>query len=188
MLATLFHYGAFSAHDVEMSAQALVAFSFGLLGFVLIKVLAPGFYARQDTKTPVRIGMISMGANIAMSLALVPFLQHVGLALAISLAAFINAGLLFRLLRRQGIYLPEPGWTRFQSRIVVASTLMGAVLWWFAGELPGWIALDTHARILRLVFCIITGMAVYVTSLYVLGVRPRELLLKKVTGKAVRDE
>ena len=188
MLATMFYYGAFTAHDVEMSAQALVAFSVGLLGFVLVKVLAPGFYARQDTRTPVRIGMIAMGANIVMSLALVSFMQHVGLALAISLAAFINAGLLFHLLRRQGIYTPDPGWILFLSRVVVASVLMGALLWWLAGALPDWFAMDARTRVLRLVFCIMAGMIVYVTSLYILGVRPRQLLLRKVTGKAGQDE
>ncbi len=111
LLTTFFYFGKFTAHDVRMSANALMAFSFGLLGFILIKVLAPGFYARQDTKTPMRIGAMSMGVNIVLSLLLVMPLKHVGLALAISLAAFVNAGVLFFMLRRLNVYRPAPGWT-----------------------------------------------------------------------------
>lgn len=183
MLATLFHHGAFGAADVVMSAQALVAFSAGLLGFILIKVLAPGFYARQDTKTPVRIGMISMAANIVMSLLFVSYLKHVGLALAISLAAFVNAGLLYRKLRRHNIYQPEPGWGAYLLRVMAASLVMGGLLWWGAGDLTDWFAMTTHERILRLAFYILIGMAVYITSLLALGVRPRQLLLQKVDGR-----
>lgn len=183
MLATMFHRGAFTAVDVAMSAQALVAFSIGLLGFILIKVLAPGFYARQDTKTPVRIGMISMGVNIVMSLIFVTYLKHVGLALAISLAAFVNAGLLYHLLRKHQVYQPEPGWSGFLFRVVAASGIMGALLWWGAGELASWFAMSTSERILRLTFYIVMGMAVYVVGLLALGVRPQQFLLKKVAGK-----
>lgn len=189
MLATMFHHGAFSATDVTQSAQALLAFALGLLGFILIKVLAPGFYARQDTRTPVRIGMISMAANIVLSLLLVTYLKHVGLALAISLAAFVNAGLLYRTLRRHNIYRPEPGWARYLLRVTAASLAMGGVLWWGAGDLTEWFTMATRERVLRLSFYILIGMAVYVAGLLVLGVRPRQLLLKKVTrGTSAHDE
>jgi putative peptidoglycan lipid II flippase len=188
MLATMFRYGAFSATDVDMSAHALMAFSFALLGFILIKVLAPGFYARQDTKTPVRIGIISMVANVVLSLMLVPFLQHVGLALAISLAAFVNAGLLYRRLRVDGVYTPEPGWLGFLLRIVAASVLMGGLLWWGAGDLAGWLAQSSHVRVARLSFYVLAGMAVYGLALLVFGIRPRQFLLKKVTGQVDADE
>ncbi len=188
MLATMFHRGAFTAVDVAMSAQALVAFSIGLLGFLLIKVLAPGFYARQDTKTPVRIGIISMGANIVMSLVLVTHLKHVGLALAISLAAFVNAGLLYHELRKHRVYQPEPGWSGFLFRVVAASGMMGVLLWWGTGELADWLVMPTHVRILRLTFYIVIGMAVYVAGLLALGVRPRQFLLKKVAGKTDTHE
>ena len=159
-----------------------MAFAVGLLGFILIKVLAPGFYARQDTKTPVRIGMISMAANIVMSLAFVSHLKHVGLALAISLAAIVNAGLLYRALRSQNIYRPEPGWATYLFRVTAASLVMGGLLWWGVGDLTEWFAMATHERILRLSFYILIGMTVYVASLLALGVRPRQLLLKKVAG------
>ena len=179
LLVTFFRYGAFSENDVHMSSQALVAFSAGLLGFILIKVLAPGFYARQDTKTPVRIGMISMGVNIVLSLVLVVLLKHVGLALAISLAAFVNAALLYRLLRREGIYQPESGWRTFFLRVLLATTVMGGALIWGAGDLNSWLAARATTRILHLGALVAGGSVAYFAALYLLGARPRELLLRR---------
>jgi putative peptidoglycan lipid II flippase len=182
LLATFFHYGAFGEQDVRMSSQALIAFSAGLLGFILVKVLAPGFYARQDTKTPVRIGMIAMGANIVLSVLLVSTLKHVGLALAITLAAFVNAGLLYRLLRQHGVYIPEPGWPRYFLRIALASVLMGLVLAWGSGDLSVWLKASTGARIVHLAVLVVGGVLVYATSLFLLGARPHELLLRRPAG------
>jgi len=182
LLATFFHYGAFGEQDVRMSAQALIAFSAGLLGFILVKVLAPGFYARQDTKTPVRIGMIAMGVNIVLSVSLVFTLKHVGLALAITLAAFVNAGLLYRLLRQRGVYLPEPGWPRYFLRITLASALMGLMLVWGVGDLSGWLKAGAVARAEHLTALVIGGVLVYATSLLMLGARPHELLIRRPTG------
>src|SRR5690606_3972351 len=115
---------AFGALDVRMSAQALMAFALGLVGFIAVKVLAPGFFARQDTRTPTRIGVIALLANIALSVALVYPLAHTGLALAISIAAFVNAGLLFFRLRRRGIYRALPGWPAFLLRTFGATGVM----------------------------------------------------------------
>jgi len=140
ILTTLFHHGAFDARDVRMTTQALIAFALGLPGFILIKVLAPGFYARQDTRTPMRIGVVALLANIVLSLVLVFPLAHTGLALATSIAALVNAGLLFRLLRRQQVYHPLPGWGLFLARIALASAAMAAVLLWGVGGLEGWLA------------------------------------------------
>jgi putative peptidoglycan lipid II flippase len=180
MLATLFHFGAFTAHDVEMSAQALVAFSLGLLGFILVKVLAPGFYARQDTKTPMRVGVIALVANIVLSIVLVFPLAHVGLALAISLAAFVNAGLLFRLLRRAEIYRALPGWSLFLTRIGLAAGIMAAVLLWGVGTLDTWLAAAPLDRAARLAFWIVIGLLVYGAMLLASGIRPTHLKLKHV--------
>jgi putative peptidoglycan lipid II flippase len=179
LLVTFFHYGEFNEQDVRMSAQALIAFSAGLLGFILVKVLAPGFYARQDTKTPVRIGMIAMGVNIVLSVSLVFTLKHVGLALAITLAAFVNAALLYRLLRQHGVYLPEPGWLRYFLRIALASALMGMVLAWGVGDLAAWLKAGATARALHLTMLVVGGVFVYAASLLLLGARPRELLLRR---------
>ncbi len=179
LLVTFFHYGEFNEQDVRMSSQALIAFSAGLLGFILVKVLAPGFYARQDTKTPVRIGMIAMGANIVLSVSLVFSLKHVGLALAITLAAFVNAGLLYRLLRQHEVYLPGPGWPRYFLRIALASALMGMALVWGAGELDSWLKAGTGTRILHLAVLVVGGALVYAASLLLLGVRPHELVMRQ---------
>jgi len=116
MLATLFQYGEMTGHDVEMAARSLRAYSLGLMAFMLIKVLAPGYYSRQDTKTPVKIGIWAMAINMVLNLSLIWSLQHAGLALATSLAAFVNAGLLFMGLYRQGVYRPQlivPSWAGF---------------------------------------------------------------------------
>lgn len=187
LLATFFYRGKFSASDVEMSANALMAFSFGLLGFISIKVLAPGFYARQDTKTPMRIGVISLIVNAVLSLLLVLPLKHVGLALAISLSAFVNAGLLFFTLRRHNVYRPLPGWGSFLARIIFASVAMGAVLMWGVGDLGSWLHATTSQRIYRLSIWVIVGAAVYLLTVLALGVRLAQLLLKKGEGAQTDD-
>ena len=179
LLVTFFHYGKFSAHDVLMSTQALIAFATGLLGFILVKVLAPGFYARQNTKTPVRIGMIAMAVNVALSLILVYFLQHTGLALAISISAFVNAALLYHMLRREGIYSPESGWGIWFTRILLATAVMGAVLAWGIGDLDVWLEARAGARALHLAVLVVGGVFVYLATLLLLGARPRELLLRR---------
>jgi putative peptidoglycan lipid II flippase len=183
LLTTFFHFGAFGENDVRMSTQALIAFSLGLLGFVLVKVLAPGFYARQDTRTPVRIGMISMGVNIVLSLALVFVLKHAGLALAISLAAFVNAGLLYRLLRKHEVYAPGPGWRRFFVQILVATAVMSVVLIWGAGDLRDWLGWRALTRAWHLAALVAAGAAVYFGVLFLTGVRPRQLLHRPVEGE-----
>ena len=129
LIATLFHHGAFTAHDVLMTRNALVAYSIGLLGMILVKVLAPGFYARQNIRTPVKIGILTLGMTQALNLALIGWLQHAGLALAIGLAACLNAALLYRGLRRHAIYTPQPGWLAFYGKLALALLCMGSVLW-----------------------------------------------------------
>jgi putative peptidoglycan lipid II flippase len=182
LLATLFYHGAFSERDVAMSAQALIAFSAGLVGFVLVKVLAPGFYARHDTKTPMRIGVISMVTNVAASLVLVRPFAHVGLATAVSIAAFVNAGLLFHLLRRQGVYRPLPGWGKFLTRTAFASAAMGVVVFWGAGELVTWLQAGVVERVWRLCWWVFAGIVTYFLALLAMGIRPRELLLRRKDG------
>ena len=138
ILTTLFMYGRFDIFDVAMSGRALIAFAVGLPALILVKILASGFYARQNTATPARIAAASVGANIVLSLALVYPLAHMGLALAISLAAFINAALLFRFLRREGVYVPHDGWPRLLLQVAVASVAMALVIGWGAGEVASW--------------------------------------------------
>jgi putative peptidoglycan lipid II flippase len=187
MLATLFHFGAFTAHDVRMSAEALMAFSAGLLGFILVKVLAPGFYARQDTRTPVRIGVYSMLANIALSLALIAPLKHTGLAIAISIAAYVNAGLLFLRLRREGAYRPQPGWGLLIARAGAASLAMGVMLYFGAGDLDGWLTAPAFERVGRLSIWVAAGIVGYLVVILMLGVRPSQLLLRRPQGATSDD-
>ena len=187
MLATLFHHGAFNANDVRMSAQALMAFSAGLLAFILIKVLAPGFYARQDTKTPVRIGVIAMLVNIVLSLVLVFPLKHTGLALAVSLAAFVNAALLYRRLRTHDVYRPLPGWGAFLLRVALATAGMGALLAWGAGDIEHWLTAPTTDRVIQLTLWITAGLLTYGGLILALGVRPAQMLLRKPDGARSDD-
>jgi putative peptidoglycan lipid II flippase len=133
LITTLFHHGAFTASDVFRTRDALVAYSLGLLGMILVKVLAPGFYARQNVRTPVRIALLSLAVTQGLNLILIGWLAHAGLALAIGLAACLNATLLYRGLRQHGIYIPQPGWLLFYCRLGCAMATMGIALW-FVGR------------------------------------------------------
>jgi putative peptidoglycan lipid II flippase len=130
MIATLFHHGKFSQHDVQMSAAALQALSGGILAFMLIKVFAPCYYARQDVKTPVKIGIIAMVSNMVFNLMLVWHFKHVGLALASTLSAFLNAGLLYWGLHKTGVYRLQKPWLVLGMRYGVANVAMVGVLYW----------------------------------------------------------
>ncbi len=175
LLTTLFQYDAFTQHDVDMASRSLVAYSFGLCGFILIKVLAPGYYARQDTKTPVRIGVIAMVCNIVLNLTLVWSLAHAGLALATSLAAFVNGGLLFRGLRRSGIYQPRSGWRPLLLRVGLAAVVMSLVLWYGTGEVQQWLEWGAWQRAANLLLWVVVGAGVYFGVLLVAGLRLRQL-------------
>ncbi len=180
MIFTLYRYGAFSAFDAAMTGRALVAFAIGLPAFVLIKVLAPGYYARQDTRTPVKIGTIALVANMAFNLILIWPLKHAGLALATSLSGLLNAWLLYRGLRRGHIYCPAPGWARLWVQVSVASAIMGAVLS-FADRAPQvYEAASGGMRAAMLGAWIAAGLAVYATVMWLLGVRPEALRLQSI--------
>jgi putative peptidoglycan lipid II flippase len=176
MLCTLFQYGRLGAYDVEMSGRALVAYGLGLLGFTLVKVLAPAFFARQDTRTPVRIAVIAMLSNMTLSLLLVAPLAHAGLALATTIAAMVNAGLLYRALRREGVYVPGAGWHALFARAFVAVLVMVAVLATLAPELDRWLAWSAGERIVNLLGWIVGGGAIYAVALWLAGLRPRHLI------------
>jgi putative peptidoglycan lipid II flippase len=178
ILTTLFYYGEFSPNDVIMSARSLIAYAFGLLGFVLIKVLASGFYSRQDTRTPVKIAVIAMIANIVLNLILILPLAHAGLALATSLAAILNAGLLYHGLRKQGVFKPQPGWRNFLLRTILASGCMVLLLWWGSGRLD-WLNMGTLERALHLSGWIIAGIVVYFGSLMIFGFRLHHVTIKE---------
>jgi len=175
MLATLFQYGEFSEHDVRMASRSLMAYAAGLLPFILVKVLATGFYSRQDTRTPVRIAVVAMISNMVLNVMLVFPLAHAGLALATSIASYVNAGLLYRGLRRQQVYRPRPGWRPLALRVIVANAVMVAVLMLGVGEIGSWFELDWIERAIRLASLLVLGAASYFTVWWLLGGRLQDL-------------
>ncbi|WP_110710540.1 murein biosynthesis integral membrane protein MurJ [Salinicola sp. CR57] len=177
LLVSLFHYGAMTDHDVVMAARSLRAYALGLLAFMLIKVLAPGYFARQDTKTPVKIGIVAMFANMVMNLAFIVPLAHAGLALATALSAFLNAGLLGLGLRRQGVLKFQPGWGRYAIQVVGGCLLMGAALWWLSPEWHTWVTWSALHRAVMLTALVIGGSVIYFGWLALSGVRLRDFRL-----------
>lgn len=174
LIATLFFHGAFSAEDVFRTREALVAYTVGLTGLILVKVLAPGFYAQQNVKTPVRIALISLAATQVMNLAFIGWIGHAGLALSIGLAACLNAGMLYRGLRRHDIYHPLPGWTGFLLKLMTALVVMAAVLWFAMGSEAAWLADTFMARGIRLAWLVPLGCGAYFATLWLLGFRLRD--------------
>jgi putative peptidoglycan lipid II flippase len=174
LVATLFQYGAFSAADTLATRDAVIAYSVGLVGLILVKVLAPGFYARQDIKTPVKIAVVTLVATQVLNLMLIWHLRHAGLALAISLGACLNAGLLFWLLRRRAIYLPQPGWSAFALKLALAVYVMGSVLWIATGSTTEWLAAGALERVAKLTGVVVLGAATYFATLWLVGFRLKD--------------
>ena len=177
LVATLYHYGAFSDRDVQQTTTALMGYGAGLLGLVAIKVLAPGFYASQNIKTPVKIAVVVLVITQLLNLALVPYFQHAGLALAIGIGALINALSLLVGLIRRGSYAPAPGWVLFGLQVFSASALLGAFLLW-AADGVNWIGLKhqyfQRIGLMALVLC--ASAAIYFVVLRVSGLKFRQLL------------
>jgi len=171
LVATLFHYGAFDAADVFATRRAVLAYSLGLIGLVMVKVLAPGFYARQDIRTPVKIAIVTLALTQVMNFAFVWPLQHAGLALAIGLGACINAALLLRGLLRRDIYRPQPGWPVFLLKLAIAVYIMGAMLWLASGSDASWLAMGAATRAVNLTGVVLLGAASYFMVLWLLGFR-----------------
>ncbi|PHS71872.1 MAG: murein biosynthesis integral membrane protein MurJ [Cycloclasticus sp.] len=180
MLTTLFQYDAFTTHDVDMASLSLMAYAIGLPAFILVKVLVPGFTSRQDMKTPVRIGVIAVVSNLLMSVTLVYFYQHAGLALATSLAAFINAGLLFATLIKTGAYVPQPGWLLFLIKVLVANLVVGLVYYYDAATVQ-WYEWGAFDRAINLAGEIVVVVLVYVISALAVGIRPSHLMFKRAS-------
>ncbi len=177
LVTVLFHYGRFDAADVAKTAMALRGYGVGLFGLVAIKVLAPAFYARQDTRTPVRVAIGVLLATQALNLVLVPRLGHAGLALSIGLAALLNAGLLLRGLLQRGTYRPRPGWAGFALRLALANAALALVLGWAAHSID-WIGLRSHWgwRALDLAGVLGAAAGLYLAVLAACGLRPRQFM------------
>ena len=177
LLTTIFQYNAFTVDDVYMSSLALKAFAVGVCGFIFIKVLAPGYFARQDTKTPMQIGVIAVVVNVILSIILVKTMQHTGLALSISIAAWVNAILLYAVLIQRDIYRPQAGWLWFLLRVSFAVTVMVFCLVSLNQSDEVWFAQSLWQRVWHLSLMVFAGASSYAISLFVCGIRPRQLLL-----------
>ena len=182
ILASLFEYGKFTASDTYFASLSLMAYMLGLPALIVIKILAPGYYARQDTRTPVRYGIIAMVCNMLMNIAfVVPLVMmdyeapHVGLALATSLSAYINAMLLYSGLRNSGIFTPQAGWLAWIFRTVIASTAMAATVLWLNPDAIQWSDWSLMQRLGNLLFIIMTGAVTYFLLLWLQGLRPGHL-------------
>ncbi len=185
LVATIFYGGEFSAFDVEMTALSLEAFAIGLIGFSLVKILAPAYFAREDTKTPVKVGLVALLVNFVLSVTFAYLLiraghpgSHAGLALAISIAAVVNAWLLYRGLRREGVIRHGPDWLPLLGRFLLANVAMGVCLVLMSRPIDWWLASGVGSRSLWLSFSIITAAFVYFAVLLLSGLRPAALRLR----------
>jgi len=171
LLTTLFQYDEFTTHAVIMSGKSLLAYAVGLPAFILIKIFASGFFSRQDTKTPVKIGAIAMVSNIILNFLLVGVLQHVGLARATSLSACLQALILFVLLRKQGVYMPVSGWFKLGLQIMAAVVAMTLFIQYFVAQPERWFAWGVFERVGMLSVWVAAGMVCYFIVLWITGLR-----------------
>jgi putative peptidoglycan lipid II flippase len=177
LLSTLLQYGQFDGHAVMMARLSLSAFSIGIAPFMLIKILASGFYAKQDTRTPVRVGILAMVANMIFNVILIWPLAHAGIALATSLASLVNAGFLYYYLRKRGIFQPRAGWKFFTFRLCLANALLAVWLWFGSGEVQEWVTHHAAWRATHLAWLLVSSVVIYFVGLWLAGVRPRHVLI-----------
>lgn len=180
LVSTLFFYGKFTPVDVAMTQQALIAYSVGLLGMILVKILAPGFYARQNIKTPVKVAIFTLVLTQLMNVVFVfgLHLNHAGLALALGLGACANAALLYYHLRKSKLYQPQAGWWVFLLKLALALVVMGAALHVAMGDAAMWLDLSVFERLMHLSWLVALGMGIYFAMLFILGFRPRDFSRK----------
>ncbi|MEE9343600.1 MAG: murein biosynthesis integral membrane protein MurJ [Gammaproteobacteria bacterium] len=178
MITTLFQYDGFAEQDVRMASLALVAYAAGLPGFMLVKILAPAFYSRQDTKTPVKIAVRAMIANMILNVIFVlPMVfmdvsgAHAGLALATSMASFLNALWLYRRLKVDAVYQPGAGWQRLLLQLLVATAVMAIVLLYGIPPLTDWLQMPASSRIFNLLLWVTMGIVCYLATLRLVGLK-----------------
>jgi putative peptidoglycan lipid II flippase len=178
LMATLFQYGQFTAHDVLMSRAALIAYAVGLTGIILVKILAPGYYARQNVKTPVKIAVLTLAITQLLNAVFVPLFAHAGLALSIGLGACINAGLLYIFLVRGGFFKRGADWGVLLMKIGVALYVMGGALWWAMGSEQQWMTMTLWPKVIHLSALVLVGSVTYFGALWLMGVRPHQFAKK----------
>ena len=182
ILVTMFQYQAFRPEDVEMTALSLAAYAIGLPAFIAVKVLAPGYYAQQDTRTPVRYAIVSMVTNMVLNLVFVGILlglafkgPHMGLAMASTGAAYLNAAMLFNGLRKRSTYTPEPGWGKVWIAVLVASAVMVSWLLWQTADIEQWVSAPARQRVSMLAVLLVGAVLLYLAGLYAGGLRKHQL-------------
>jgi len=180
IIMVLFMRGEFSQNDVMQVSMALFAYLSGLLSFMFIKILAPGYYARQDTKTPVKIGIIAMVSNMAFNLMLAPFFGYVGLAIATTLSATFNAWMLYRGLKAAQIYHLATATKIFIGKLVTSAAVMALVVYALSPEFNQWLVMALSAQILQLIICITLGVLSYFAMIFILGIRISDFTIKNV--------
>lgn len=185
MLSTLFQYGRFDGHSVLMAQKSLTMFAIGIAPFMLVKILAAGFYAKQDMRTPVRIAVIAMITNTLLNVILIWPLAHAGIALATSLASLVNTGFLFYFLRQRGHYTPREGWLAFAVRIAIANIALAVWLWVGAGDINTWMTSHALWRVEHLTFLLVTAVLIYFAALWLSGVRVHHLLMPRTERQMV---
>ena len=174
LIASCFGYGHFMAFDIAQTQKSLITLGLGVPAFMLVKVLASGFYARQDIKTPVKVGVIAMVINTVCCVLLVGPLAHAGLALASSIASYVNCGILLILLLRRKIYQPSPGWGRFLMQLLGANAMVVMYLLFMAGEISFWLEKPAVIRLGLLLAHVSVALIIYIIALGVCGMRPAQ--------------
>jgi putative peptidoglycan lipid II flippase len=177
LLSTLFHYGRFDDYAVTMARKSLSMFAIGIAPCMLIKVLAAGFYAKQNLRTPVRMGVIAMVSNMLLNLTFILPFAHAGIALATSLAALVNASGLYYCLRRDNIYVPRSGWKYFALRLLFANLVLALWLVFGAGERTAWLSQPALWRLLHLFGLLGAAVLIYFAALWLSGIRLPDLLM-----------
>ena len=176
LIITLFFYGEFTALDVSMSGASLMAYSFGLLGFILVKILAPAFYARKDMKTPVKVAIVALTTNMVMNLILIGPFAHVGLAAATSISAFINAGLLYWYLTKQDVFTPLAGWGKLIIQVLLANVVLVVAILLINPDLGHWMSFTGWERMTWLLGLVMSVIVLYFITLMLVGLNPKQLL------------
>ncbi len=187
LTVTIFHYGRFDEHDVRMTSLALTAYASGLLAFSVVKVLAPGYFARQDTRSPVRIGIQALGVSMGLNLLVVLPLAltqpdrpglHALLALNNAIGAWYNSTMLYRGLRRQGVLHHASGWRRMLWQVLAGNVVMIAFLWFVAGDTQRWVDMGAWSRAQWMALLVVGGGGLYFGTLYILGMRVHEVRVR----------
>jgi putative peptidoglycan lipid II flippase len=174
LIASCFAYGKFSAYDVIQTQKSLIMLGAGVPAFMMVKVLASGFYARQDISTPVKVGAISMVVNTILCFVFVWHFAHAGLTLASALAGYVNCGILMILLIKRGVFEPLPGWIKFIVQLLVANSAVTAYLLWMNGSVDYWMSFPPVSRLILLLAHVFAAVVIYLLALAIMGLRPKQ--------------